>query len=166
MGRIWCWKELNHCIMVSDRGIWGLSAESLLLRSYQLLCSSPIASTHNEASRQASLFTTIWLTFRHAQKRGICQIHLCLCQLLSTCGNICSTSSSFGCVPTISHRHVFCARLLISTWRKCWHEQRLTSACGRWNVGLQWRNVDTYQRTGDTEASCVPLLTATRPPNH
>lgn len=99
VGRIWCWKELNHCIMMSDRGIWDLSAERLSLHSYQLQCCSPIASTHNEASRQASLFTTIWLTFKHAQKRRICQIHLCLCQLLSTCGNICSVSSPFAGVP-------------------------------------------------------------------
>lgn len=36
VGRLWCWKEINHCIAVSDRGIWDLSAESLSLRSYQL----------------------------------------------------------------------------------------------------------------------------------
>lgn len=40
----WCWKELNHCIMLSDRGfLWvfffwggGVGLESLLLSSYQL----------------------------------------------------------------------------------------------------------------------------------
>lgn len=134
--------------MMSDRRIWGLSAESLLLHSYQLQCSSPVASTHNEASRQASLFTTIWLTFRHAQKRGnlsntsvLVSTFVNLWEYLllrlprSVCVPACCTGMSF----------VWCLR--ISRRRKCRHEQRLTSACGRWSVGFQTRNADTYQIT-------------------
>ena len=121
-----CWNELNQCIMVSDRGISGVFLQKA--KPYQLQCSSPEASihthththvhslihththsdthtqTHKEASRQTSLFPAIWLAFKRSQKQGICQLHLCLCQLLSTYGNI-WFSPSFAHVP-VYHRGI------------------------------------------------------------
>lgn len=113
VGRIWCWKELNYCITMSDRGIWGLSALSLRLHSYQLQRSSPIGCTHDEASRQPSPFTAIWLTFKHAQKPEFVK-HICACV------NFCQLVGIFALLPPLvcscpsaSLTHVF-ARLQIS----------------------------------------------------
>lgn len=114
-------------------------------------------------------FTTIWLTFRHAQKRGggICQIHLCLCQLLSTCGNICSRVSLPRSILRLGVSSA--ARPLLCDVSRVFRDEEKVLTWTEVNPGMwkmkcksvcRWRNVDTDQITGDTEASCVPLLTA------
>lgn len=143
--------------MVSDGGIWDLSAGSLFLQSYQLLGSSPIGSTH-EASRQASLFTTIWLAFKHAQKQRICQIHLCLCQLLSTCGNICSASSPFARVPA----HLAAAPLAhVSRFRRGGNVD-MDRGRPEHVAGFQWRHVADDGR----HSAAVLLCFSTQTPKH
>lgn len=169
VGRIWCWKELNYCITMSDRGIWGLSALSLRLHSYQLQCSPPIGCAHDEASRQASLFTTIWLTFRHAQKRRICQIHLWLCQLLSTCGNICFAPPPTPCLLASSMHHSPTS-LHVSKFQdvaKCRHERLVTLACRRRSKGLTAQKCRHGSEPDDEQASDFFLFfITTRPQNH
>lgn len=152
VGRIWCWKELNYCITMSDRGIWGLSALSLRLHSYQLRRSSPIGCAHDEASRQASLFTTIWLTFKHAQKPEFVK-HICACvNFCQLVGIFALLPPLFACVP----EHHSLTSLHVSKFQdvaKCRHEQRVTLACRRWSEGLSVQKCRQGSEPDDERAS-------------
>lgn len=174
VGRRRCWKEWNHCITVSDGGIWGLSAPRALISSSVPLVCSLRTQWGTSPSLRCSLPSGSHLDM-HKSRRwggrrevgGICQIHLCLCQLLSTSGNIYSaaawSSSSSRCLcpaAAASHRHVFCAPSLGSgsEWGMLtWTEVNLNMwrmKCSfflfLW-VEVWWKNGDTYQITGDKE---------------
>lgn len=139
---------------MSDRGIWGLSAESTLLHSYQLQRSPSEACTHRGRSPSP--------TVHH---------HLAHILTCTKAGNLSNTSVPVSTIVNLweywLHVPFVClcpsATLLSAvhslTRGECRCELRLTSARGRRNVGLCWRNVGAYQNqmTADREPPCVNL---------
>lgn len=144
-------------------------------RSYQLECSSRLQPPHTMRHlAKPSLFATIWLTFRHAQKQGgaawsgwnLSNTSVPVSTFVNFWEYLLGGGGGGVLALLVSRRRIAQACLLCTVSGSpgagggCWHEQRLTSTCDRWNVvflfffymggGLveKWRYVSDNGRQG------------------